>query len=455
MTTYARRLGLFSATMAVVGGIIGGGIFRTPAAVAERVGAPGLALGAWVVGGAVALIGAFCFGELGFRRPRAGGGYVYLREAWGPLPAFLYGWALLLVIATGAIAAVAVTFADYTLALVGLPPELSAPVAVGAIVLLAGINYVGVAPGAITVNVLTVLKLAALAAVIVVGLALAAPAHAAPVAVTPPPDRPWLLTLGAALVPILFTYGGWQQTNFIAEEIVTPERTLPRALVFGVLIVVGVYLLANLAYLRVLGQEGLARSTAPAADTMRALLGPAGGTFIAAGIAVSTFGFLDLVSLVTPRVLQAMAADGVFFPSLAALHARYRTPTRAIVLEAAWAIVLTLTGTFGQLVDYVSFGDWIFFGLTVAGLYRLRARDARQGAPAPPPGVRVPGYPWTPALFVAAAALVVTSAVHGNPGNAAVGTGLLLLGIPVYLWWRRPGVAPAGAQVDAAERGGG
>ena len=451
MTTYARRLGLFSATMAVVGGIIGGGIFRTPASVAERVGTPGLALGAWVVGGGVALIGAFCFGELGYRRPRAGGGYVYLREAWGSLPAFLYGWALLLVIATGAIAAVAVTFADYTLALVGLSPALSAPVAVGAIVLLAGINYVGVAPGAITVNVLTVLKLAALAAVIVVGLAVAAPASAPPADL--PAARPWLLTLGAALVPILFTYGGWQQTNFIAEEIVAPERTLPRALVFGVLIVVAVYLLANLAYLRVLGHAGLAHSTAPAADTMRALLGPAGGTFIAAGIAVSTFGFLDLVILVTPRVLQAMAADGVFFPALAELHSRYRTPTRAIVLEATWAIVLTLTGSFGQLVDYVSFGDWIFFGLTVAGLYRLRAIDARRGAAAAPAGVRVPGYPWTPAVFVAAAALVVASAVYGNPGNAAIGTGLLLLGIPVYLWWRRPGVAHSEAPADAAERG--
>jgi APA family basic amino acid/polyamine antiporter len=438
MTTYARRLGLFSATMAVVGGIVGGGIFRTPAAVAERVGTPELALGAWIVGGAVALVGAFCFGELGYRRPRAGGGYVYLREAWGALPAFLYGWALLLVIATGAIAAVAVTFADYALALTGLPSALTAPVAVGAIVLLAAINYVGVAPGAITVNILTVLKLVALAAVIVVGLALAVPTGI--YAPEPPaaPERHWLLTLGAALVPILFTYGGWQQTNFIAEEIVEPERTLPRALVLGVLIVVAVYLLANLAYLRALGPAGLAHSTAPAADTMRGLLGPAGGTFIAAGIAVSTLGFLDLVILVTPRVLQAMAADGVFFPSLARLHPVYRTPTRAILLESGWAIVLTLTGTFGQLVDYVSFGDWIFFGLTVAGLYRLRARDARTGTPAPPRGVRVPGYPWTPALFVAAAALVVTSAVLGNPRNAAIGTALLLLGIPVYLWWRRP-----------------
>jgi APA family basic amino acid/polyamine antiporter len=247
-------------------------------------------------------------------------------------------------------------------------------------------------------------------------------------------------------VPILFTYGGWQQTNFIAEEIVAPERTLPRALVAGVLVVVAVYLLANIAYLRVLGLEGLARSSAPAADTMRALLGPAGGTFIAAGIAISTFGFLDLVILVTPRVLQAMAADGVFLPRLAVLHPRYRTPALAIVVESAWAIVLTLTGTFAQLVDYVSFGDWIFFGLTVAGLYRLRARDGRTGdtvgSPPAAPGFRVPGYPWTPAIFVLAAVLVVASSIRANPRNAAIGTGLLLLGVPVYLWWRR---SPAAA----------
>jgi basic amino acid/polyamine antiporter, APA family len=447
MTTYARRLGLFSATMAVVGGIIGGGIFRTPAAVAGRVSSPGLALGVWAVGGVVALIGALCFGELAHRRPRAGGGYVYLREAWGPLPAFLYGWALLLVIATGAIAAVAVTFADYALALAGLPHTLAVPVAVAAIVLLGAINYVGVTPGAVTVNILTVLKLLALAALIGVGLLWAVPVPG-PVATGPAPGGSpgsVIVAMGAALVPILFTYGGWQQTNFIAEEIVAPERTLPRALVGGVVIVVTVYLLANLAYLRVLGIDGLARSAAPAADTMRLLLGPAGGTFIAAGIAVSTFGFLDLVILVTPRVLQAMAADGVFLPRLAVLHPRYRTPSLAIVVECAWAIVLTLTGTFAQLVDYVSFGDWIFFGLTVAGLYRLRARepDVR--------GFRVPGYPWTPAIFVLAAALVVLSSIGANPRNAAIGSALLLLGVPVYYWWGRQVAVDAPARAEGTE----
>jgi APA family basic amino acid/polyamine antiporter len=425
--------------MAVVGGIIGGGIFRTPAAVAERVRSPALALAAWVIGGAIALIGAFCFGELGQRCPKAGGGYVYLRETWGPLPAFLYGWALLLVIATGAIAAVAVTFANYALALAGLSDRLTTPVAVGAIVLLSAVNYVGVRPGAVTQNVFTVLKLGALAVLIVAGLVLSpAPvAFAAPAPVAPTGSAAVVVSVGAALVPILFTYGGWQQTNFIAEEIIQPERNLPRALVVGVTIVVVVYLLANVVYLRVLGLPALARSSAPAADAMRAVLGPAGGKLIAAGIATSTFGFLNLVILVTPRVIQAMAADGAFLPRLAVLHPVYRTPAAALLLQAAWAIVLTTSGSFSQLVDYVAFGDWIFFGLTVAGLYVYRARE-RAGGGVPAPGAfRVPGYPWTPGLFVAAALYVVASSIAANPTNALIGTGLLALGVPVYIFWSR------------------
>jgi APA family basic amino acid/polyamine antiporter len=205
--------------------------------------------------------------------------------------------------------------------------------------------------------------------------------------------------------------------------------------------VIAVYLLVNLAYLRVLGPADLAASTAPAADAMRALLGPAGGTLIAAGVAVSTLGFLDLVILVTPRVLQAMAADGVFFPRLARLHPVYRTPTAAIALQGAWAIALTLTGTFGQLVDYVAFADWIFFGLTVGGLFVYRARDAARGVAATG-GFRVPGYPWTPALFVAAALGVVTSSVMASLRNAAVGMALIGLGVPVYGYWRSRGAGP-------------
>ncbi len=421
--------------MAVVGGIIGGGIFRTPATVAERLRSPGLVLLAWVIGGIVALIGAFCFGELGQRRPRAGGGYVYLRETWGALPAFLYGWTLVLVIATGAIAAVAVTFADYTLALLGLPHRFSVPLAIAAIVLLSGINYVGVRPAAITQNIFTLLKLAALAVLIGAGIMIASPTASSP-AFNPPLSS----GLGAALVPILFTYGGWQQTNFIAEEIVEPERNLPRALVLGVTVVVLVYLLTNYVYLHVLGVDRLGASTAPAAETMGVVLGPIGGKIIAAGIALSTFGFLNLVILVTPRVLQAMAADGVFFRKLAELHPTYRTPAAAIVALAICAIILTLTGTFGQLVDYVTFGDWIFFGLTVAGLFIYRKREQGAGS-TEQTTFRVPGYPVTPAVFVLAAAYVVISAVLSNPRNAIIGAGLIALGVPVFLYWRSRGTA--------------
>lgn len=428
--TYARRLGLFSATMAVIGGIIGSGVFLSPAVVAARVGSARLTLVAWVMGGVIALAGALCFGELGARRPRAGGGYVYLREAFGPLPGFLYGWALLLVIATGATAAVAVTFASYAVPLLGLSRAATLPLAIAAIVFLSGVNYAGVKPAAVTQNAFTVLKLAALAALIVAGLL----GPASPLLSQPPPSSTALLpvALGAALVPVLFAYGGWQQTNFIAEELIAPERTLPRALLLGVAGVVAVYLLANIAYLRVLGPAGLAASSAPAAGVMARVLGPAGTRFISAGIAVSTFGFLNLVMLVTPRVLQAMAADGVFLKRLADLHPTYRTPTLAILFMGAWSIVLALSGTYAQLLDYVVFGDWIFFGLTVGSLFIYRAREA-----APVAGFRVPAYPWTPALFVLAAAYVVASSIVANPKNALIGTGLLVLGVPAYWLGRR------------------
>lgn len=428
---YARRLGLFSATMAVIGGIIGGGIFRTPAAVAERLGSAEAILAVWALGGGIALLGAFAFGELGARAPHAGGGYVYLRETWGPLPAFLYGWALLLVIATGAIAAVGVTFADYTVALTGLPPGWSKPLAVGAILFLSGVNYLGVKPGAVTQNVFTLLKLLGIVVLIVTGLATVGGAFSPAEGVAHGANATGFKSLGAALVPVLFAYGGWQQTNFIAAEVIHAERTLPRALILGVATVVTTYLLVNAAYLRILGAAGLAASTAPAADVMTHLVGATGGTFIAAVIAVSTFGFLNLVILVTPRVLQAMAADGVFFPHLARLHHRYRTPGAAIIFQSVWAVVLTVSGTFAQLVDYVTFGDWIFFGLTVAGIYVYRRRDGNASS-----GFRIPGYPVTPALFIAAALYVVYGSVAANPSNAIKGAGLILAGVPVFLYWR-------------------
>ena len=419
----------------VVGGIIGSGIFLNPALVADRVRTVELTVAVWVVGGVIALIGALVFAELGARSPVAGGGYVYLRDAYGRLPAFLYAWTLLLVIATGAIAAVAVTFATYTATLLGLSPAGRLPLAIGAILVLSTINYLGVRPGALTQNLFTVLKLGALLVLIVAGLALSAgPPVTGPL--EPLAGRGVLLAVGAALVPVLFAFGGWQQTNFVAEELIDPERNLPRALLGGVCIVVTVYLLANLAYLRTLGITGLARSNAPAADAMFALLGPAGRTLIAAGIAVSTFGFLNLVILVSPRVYQAMARDGLFLPSLARLHPRYRTPSAAILFQGSWAILLTLSGRYGDLLDYVVFGDWIFFGATAATLFIYRARE-RRAADSGPLRFRMPGYPILPIIFILAALYVVAGSVASNPANAVKGTVLIALGIPVFLFWER------------------
>jgi APA family basic amino acid/polyamine antiporter len=431
MTTYARKLGLFSGTMAVVGGIIGSGIFRNPAEVVSRVKSPTLTLVAWGIGAVIALAGAFCFAELGARKPKAGGGYVYLRDAFGPLPAFLYAWALLLIISTGATAGVAMTFAGYATTLCGLPERAVVPLAVAAIALLSAINVVGVKPGAVAQNVLTVLKLAGLALLIGAGVFVGVPAEPAAPALAAPGGFAAFVAVGSALVPVLFSYGGWQQTNYIAEEMIDAERNLPRALTLGVLVVVVVYLAANVVYLHALGPAALAVSQAPAAEVVTRLVGPLGGKLIGAAIACSTFGFLGLVILVTPRVYQAMAADGLFLPQLARLHPVYRTPSRAIVLQAVWSIVLALSGNYGRLVDYVVFGDWIFFGLTVATLFVYRARGGAR------PAFETPGYPFVPALFVLAAAYVVISSIAANPGNALIGGLILAAGIPVFYYSRR------------------
>ncbi|HEY0970042.1 MAG TPA: amino acid permease [Gemmatimonadales bacterium] len=438
--SYDRRIGLFSGTMLVVGGIIGSGIFLNPAIVAQRVGTAGLTMAVWALGALVAILGAFIFAELGARSPAAGGGYVYLRDAFGPLPAFLYGWALLVAIASGAIAAVAVTFASYTAPLLGLGPGAHAPLAVGAVAILSLVNAVGVRPGAVTQNAFTILKLAAIAALVAGGLVVAGAGSAAAASVTSAPARtsPVAIAVGTALVPVLFSYGGWQQTNFVAEEMVDPERTLPRALVIGVLIVAAVYLAVNFTYLHALGVGGLAASSAPAADAMGAAFGPAGRTLIAAGIGISTFGFLNLVILVTPRVYQAMARDGLFFRRLARLHPRTRTPVAAIAIQGAWAVVLVLSGSYGQLLDYVTFADWIFFGITAAALLAYRRRDpAGSGT-----RFRAPLYPWSVILFVLASAYVVAGAIVSNPWNALRGSALLAAGIPAFLYWRSHASSP-------------
>lgn len=430
-SSYVRRLGVFDTTMVVVGGIIGAGIFLNPAIVAQRVHTTAFILAAWIVGGAIALIGALTFAELGARRPQAGGGYIYLTETFGPLPAFLYGWTFLFIINSGGIAAVAVTFARYTADLFQLSTSYVKPLAAGLLVVLSGVNYLGVRSGSITQNIFTVLKLLALAILIGAGIFFAGGATPAHNEVAAIEGFGVVRALGYALIPVLFAYGGWQYSNNIASEIVAPERTLPKALAIGTGIVVAAYLLANVAYIRVLGAAGLANSLAPAADTMRAVMGPVGGALMAAGIMVSTIGFVNSGVLSAPRMLQAMASDGLFFRFAARLHPRYHTPTGGIVLQAALAIILLLSGTYGQLLDYVVFADWIFFGLIVCTVFVYRRRDTGTSVP-----YRTPGYPLLPALFVVCAVFVVVSVVWSNPRNAILGVVLMGIGVPAFFFWR-------------------
>jgi len=424
--------------MVVIGGIIGAGIFLNPAIVAQRVHTSAFILTTWVIGGAIALVGALSFAELGARRPQAGGGYIYLTEIFGPLSAFLYGWTFLLIINSGGIAAVAVTFARYTTDLFGLSTAFIKPLAAGVLVALSIVNYFGVRAGSLTQNIFTVLKLVALTVLICAGIFFVGHASvpASQEAATSIEGFGVVRALGYALIPVLFAYGGWQYSNNIASEIVAPERTLPKALAIGTSAVVAVYVLANLAYIRTLGPAGLASSLAPAADTMRRVIGPLGGAFMAAGIMVSTIGFVNSGILSAPRMLQAMAGDGLFFRFASRLHPRYRTPTGGIVIQAVWAITLVLSGTYGQLLDYVVFGDWIFFGLIVATLFGYRRRD-RAGLSETGETYRVPGYQLLPGLFVAVAAFVVVSAIWSNPRNAMLGVVLMAAGIPAFFFWRR------------------
>ncbi len=381
--SFRRALGPFDATMVVVGGIIGSGIFINPSIVAQRLSSAALVLAAWVVGGAIALAGAFAFAELGALFPKAGGEYVYLREAYHPAVAFLFGWASLLMIQGGGLAAVAIAFSQYTLRFAGGNTARAGPLAVAAIALVAAVNYVGVKPGSRLLNVLVVAKIAALAALIGGGLFLAHRPAEESLPVSSVSGGSSLLAFGAALIPILFTYGGWQSANIIAEEMREPRRTLPLALVAGTAIVILVYLLANIVYLAALTRQGLAATTTPAADAVRRIFGPGADKMVSAAITISAFGFLDLTLLAQTRIYYAMGADRLFFEGLGRLHPRFQTPSLAIVLQAAWGMVLVLTGTYADLVDSVVFGDWIFFTLTVGAIslpfwkFRRKIRETR------------------------------------------------------------------------------
>lgn len=376
----ARRLGLFDATMIVMGGIIGSGIFMNPAVVARQVNTPFLILGVWMLGGLIALAAAFIWAELAALRPEVGGQYAYLREAYHPLIAFLYGWGLLLVIQTGGMAAVAVTFARYFIELTHLPISdwLVAVLALGSLTV---INCLGVRAGGTLQSVLMVLKIFAILALIGCGLFLIAPQSATVTGQTTglldqPVSFDLLTAIGAAMVPVLFAYGGWQTASFVAGEIREPRKNLPRALVIGVAGVIILYLGVNFVCVRVLGVSGLAATTTPASDVMRLALGENGARAIAAGIAISTLGFLSQGMLTAPRVYFAMAEDGLFFRSVGRLHPKTHVPILAIVIQGLFAMVIALSGRYEQILNYVVSVDFIFFGATATCIFIFRDRKS-------------------------------------------------------------------------------
>ncbi len=432
----ARRLGALDATLIVMGGIVGSGIFLNPAVVARQVHTPFLGLAAWVAGGLMALAGGFIYAELAARRPRVGGQYAYLREAYHPAIAFVYGWGLLLVIQTGGMAAGADIFARYLRELTGVPlgDGTLAAIALG---VLTAVNCLGVRAGGSVQNALMTLKIVAILGLVGCGLALAGAAPAGGAAAARLLDRPpsfdLLTAFGGAMVPVLFAYGGWQTASFLAGEMRAPRRDLPRGLIAGVIGVVALYLGVNLACVRVLGTTGLAASTAPASDVMRAALGPTGSRLIAVGIALSTLGILSQSMLTAPRVYFAMAEDGVFFRAVARLHPRTRAPVAAIALQGAFAALIALSRSFERILGYVVSADWIFFGLTAGSLFVLRRRDGRTADP----GYATPGHPLTTGLFVAVSALMVANTIYRYPGDTLIGMAILLAGVPVYWVWRR------------------
>lgn len=424
--TLSRRLGVFDATMIVMGGIIGAGIFMNPSVVARQVSSPALMLGAWAAGGLIALAGAFVYAELAQRRPEVGGQYAYLRDAFHPMAAFLYGWTLLLVTQTGGMAAVAMTFANYFRELSGLNVDRTV-VAVATLLLLTVINCFGVRSGSNVQNTLMVTKLAAIVMLVLLGWRAANPANfsAAPAGA----NNNFL----GAMVPVLFAYGGWQTASFVSGEMRNPERDLPRGLLFGVLGVIVLYLAVNIVCILVLGPSPLAQTQTPASEVMRRAFGEGGARLMAAGIAVSTVGFLSQGMLTAPRVYYAMARDGVFFQRVGTVSERTRAPVVAIALQGVWASVIVLAfGLYEQVLNYVVALDAVFFGLTGAALLVFRKRD-----PAAVQGLKMPGHPVTTMIFVLAFWTLAASTIAQFPRDAGGGVLILLLGVPVYFYWKR------------------
>ena len=426
-------IGFPSAVLLVMGGIIGVGIFVNPAVVARGLTSPLLVLAAWGAGGLIALLGAFVYAELAARMPSTGGEYVYLRDTYGPLAGFLFGWTTLLVVQAGGMAAVTIVFArNLNVLAAGALPERG--VVVVTLAVLAGINCLGVKSGNGVQGLLGALKVAAITALILAGLFIVPqvgfrPDEARAVASTDP-----LKAFGAAMIPVVFSYGGWQTANYVAGEIRDPARNLARALLVGVIAVISIYLLVNIACLRALGVEQLGRSLTPVSDVLQRATGPVGAGLAAAAIALSAIAYLSQSMLTGPRVYFAMARDGLFFRQVARVSDGSRAPVIAIVLQAVWTGFLALSGSYDQILSYVTAMNFLFFGLSASCLFVHRRRDASAGQGSG--GYEAPFHPWTTGLFVLACVIIVGFSFWAYPVNSLVGYGILALGVPPYLYWR-------------------
>ena len=430
-STLRPVIGLVRATAMVVGIIIGASIFVQPSVITGQVPTVGGVFLVWAVAGALTLIGSLVAAELSSAFPRTGGVYVFLTEAYGRPVGFLWGWAMFWTMHTGIIAAIAVVFARYVAYFVPLGDTGLRVVAIAAIVLLTAINYFGVRQGSTVQTGFTLVKVAAIVLIIIVGFTAGGPASPAPVA-DPAGGAADISAraVGAALVAALFAFGGWHMVTYAAEETVAPRRTIPLALLIGTLIVTACYIALNAAYLHVLPIETVAASTRVAADFADVIMGSGAG-IMSALVIISTVGAMAGVILAGPRVYLAMAEDGLLFRWVGAVHPIYRTPHRALVIQAAWASVLVATGTYRALFTRVIYTEWIFFGLMAAGLLLLRGRSGYA------PAYRMWGAPLLPVLFIAVTAAIVVNQIVAEPLSSATGLLLVVAGLPIYHVWVR------------------
>jgi len=437
MTQLARVLNLKDLTLLIVGSVIGSGIFLVPGRVLTGVGGSvAVALLVWLVGGLLSLLGALTYGELSAARPQAGGLYVYIRDAFGPMPAFLFGWAMFFAISSGAIATLAVAFSTTLAQVIPMPPAIEKIISVAVILVLMTINVIGTRTSADVQNWTTAIKVVGILMMSVALLLFGGEYASTGASLWPAAVNGALASgFGLAMISVLWAYEGWQYCTFSAGEIINPQRNFPRALFVGTTALIVIYLLANVAYLAALGPAGVAQSTSVAAASLSAVINPRVAQLIAIVICISVFSAANSNVLTAPRVYYAMATDGLFFKRLADVHPRFGTPATAIIAGSLWAAVLAVAGTFSELLTFVVFSGWIFYALAAASIFVYRKRQ-----PAAARSYNVPGYPFTPLLFIIAAAVLVINTLitqmSSDPRRTTYALGIIGLGVPAYFIWR-------------------